>query len=110
MIGTIVALLAAEFAFAARLPRPPAVVACRDYTSWSIFSATGVGPQPDPGILNEAAYIAPRGSLKDSLDSLVNDLHASTFDRGTTQADAASSILSDETALDTACRSVLAAG
>lgn len=46
MIGTIVALLAAEFAFAARLPRPPAVVACRDYTTWSIFSATGVGRSP----------------------------------------------------------------
>lgn len=110
MIGTIVVLLAGEYALAARLPGPPAVAACRDYTRWSTFSATGEGPQPDPGILNQAADLAPRGSLRDSLDALVSDLHASDFAHGTTQADAAASVLSDETAVDAACQSVLAAG
>jgi hypothetical protein len=109
MIGTIVVLLAGEIALADRLPGPPALVACQDYTTWSIFTATGVGPQPKPGILKQAAEIAPRGALRDSLDALVADLREADSGRGTTQAEAATNVLSDETTLYDACRPVLAA-
>ena len=108
MIATITGLLAGEFALADRLPGPPALVACQDYTTWSVYTATGVGRQPKPGTLTQAADVAPRGPLKDSLDALVADLHAASFDRGTMQEEAAANVLSDETTLDDACRSVLA--
>ena len=108
MIGTIVALLAGEFALADRLPGPPAVVACQDYTTWRTFLATGAGSHPKPGILKQAAEVAPRGPLQDSLEALVADLHAADSDRGATQAEATANIFSDETMLNDACRSVVA--
>jgi hypothetical protein len=110
VIGTLVALLAGEFALADLLPGPPAVVACQDYTAWSTYQATGAGPPPRPGILTQAAEIAPDGVLRDSLDALVADQHAADTDPGQSllQAVATANVYSDETTLDSACRSVLA--
>lgn len=112
MIGTIVVLLVGEIALADQLSAPPAAVACQDYTTWITAPANSVmPPQADEGILNQASVVAPAGRLQASLDALAADVQAAIGDSGTIQRLADESrILSDETAVTHACKSVPAVG
>jgi 4-amino-4-deoxy-L-arabinose transferase-like glycosyltransferase len=110
VIGTIGVLLAAESALADRLPRPPAAVACEDFTTWITAPANaGLPPVADQGILNHAVVVAPPGRLQVSLDALALDVQAAIDGGGTVQRLVEEErIVSDETAVTHACKSVQA--
>lgn len=107
LLGTMIALLAGEVALAARLPWPPALVACQDYATWSQAPANGtMPPAADEGILARASRVAPPGQLNVDLNALAADVRSAIFDTGTAQILDEARIVSDEQALDLDCKSV----
>jgi hypothetical protein len=75
MVVTMAALLAGESALAAKLPGPPAVVACQDYRTWILAPGNGtMPPSADQAMLAQAAQIAPPGHLRLDLAALAADV------------------------------------
>jgi hypothetical protein len=109
MVGTMAALLAAETALAGEAPEPPALVACRDYTTWSLANPT-MPPRADRAILAQAASVAQAGRLRLDLLALDGDVQSSIYDSGTAQILDEMRILSDEDAVNQDCTAAPAAG
>ncbi|HXW45891.1 MAG TPA: hypothetical protein VEL03_13945 [Streptosporangiaceae bacterium] len=112
MLGTMAALLAGESALAAKLPGPPAVVACQDYTTWILAPGNGtMPPSADQTMLAQAARIAPPGRLRLNLAALAADVQSAISDGGTAQGILEySPILSEESSVNLDCKSVPVAG
>jgi len=112
MLGPMAILLAGEIALAAELPAPPAVVACRDYTTWILAPANaGLPPRADQAILTHASRVAPPGHLANDLNALAADVGLAIRDVNTMQRilDEAR-VVSDEKAVSLDCKSVPATG
>jgi hypothetical protein len=112
VLGTMAALLAGESALAAKLPGPPAVVACQDYETWILAPGNGtMPPSADQTMLARAARIAPPGQLRLDLAALAADVQSAISDGGTAQGILDySRILADESNVNLDCKSVPAAG
>jgi hypothetical protein len=112
MLGTVVVLLAAETALAAKLSGPPAVVACQDYRTWILAPGNGsMPPDADQAMLARAAQIAPPGRLRLGLAALSGVVQSAIADGGSAQGILDSSqILSDVSNVNLDCKSVPAAG
>jgi hypothetical protein len=112
MLGTVAALLAGESALAAKLPGPPAVVACQDYRTWILAPGNGtMPPDADQAMLARAAHIAPPGQLRLDLAALSADVQSAISDGGTAQGILDySPILSEVSSVNLDCESAPAAG
>jgi hypothetical protein len=112
MLGTMAALLAGEGALAAKLPGPPAVVACQDYETWILAPGNGtMPPSADQAMLARAAHMAPPGHLQLDLAALAGDVQSAISDGGTAQGILDyERILSDESNVNVDCKTVPAAG
>ncbi|HTW02858.1 MAG TPA: hypothetical protein VMF87_21320 [Streptosporangiaceae bacterium] len=108
-VGTMAALLTAEIALAGEPPEPPAVVACQDFTTWSLANPT-MPPRADQAILAQAASVAQAGRLRLDLQALDSDVQSSIYNSGTAQIVDEARIASDEGALGQDCTAAPAAG
>jgi hypothetical protein len=108
-VGTMAALLTAEIALAGEPPEPPAVVACQDFTTWSLANPA-MPPRADQAILAQAARVAQAGRLRLALQALDSDVQSSIYDSGTAQIVDEARIVSDEGAVDQDCTAAPAAG
>jgi hypothetical protein len=108
MVGTLAALLTAEIALAGETPASPAVIACRDFTTWSLANPT-MPPRADRAILAQAASVAQAGRLRLVLQELDGDVQSSISDSGTAQILDEVRILSDEDAVNQDCTTAPAA-
>jgi hypothetical protein len=109
IVATMAALLAAETALAGQTPEPPALVACRDFTTWSLANPT-MPPRADRAVLAQAASVAQAGRLRLDLQTLDGDVQSSIDDSGTAQILDEVRILSDEDAVNQDCTAAPAAG
>jgi hypothetical protein len=109
MLGTMAALLTAEIALAGEPPEPPAVVACQDFTTWSLANPT-MPPRADQAILAQAARVAQAGRLRLDLQALDGDVQSSIDESGTAQLVDEAQIASEELAVDQGCAAAPAAG
>jgi len=112
MLGTVAALLAGESVLAAKLPGPPAVVACQDYRTWILAPGNGtMPPDADQAMLAQATHIAPPGRLRLDLAALAAAVQSAISDGGTAQGILDySPILSEESNVNLDCESVPVVG
>lgn len=108
VLGTMSALLVGELALAARLPAPPAVVACQDYTTWILAPANATFPPPaDQQVLARATAVAPPGRLRQDLSALGADVQSALVGADTAQGvQDMANIPSEEETVNLDCQSV----